>query len=50
MPAKNEQNKKNDDANKQAEPKKSLFEKACIQGEAANMSKDEILDVLFWYR
>ena len=45
-------NKKTDAAeNKQPQaPKKSLWEKAMTQGEAANMEKDEILDVLFWFR
>lgn len=47
MPAKQS---KTQEASEKQVPKKSLWEKAMTRGEAVSMEKDEILDVLFWFR
>ena len=53
MPSKikNDTNKeKKEEVKKEEQPRKSLIEKACTQGEAQNLEKDEILDIIFWFR
>ena len=35
---------------KKEEPKQSLMTKALTKGSSSDMSKDEILDIIFWFR